>query len=333
MFRLPIVVERTIPTTCNVSPLAASTSGNVTREATKKKGMRVLLGLLFSTAISLLAYRRRSLSRSGIAGAIVTGTTTFGMGGWSWGLSLIFFFVSSSIFSHFRARDKAKTAADKFSKGARRDLAQVSANGGVATLLALSYAFAPTRFLRSICLAGYTGALATATADTWATELGVLSPQQPRLITTGEPVSPGTSGGITPGGTAAAVGGALAQGTVFWLLLRCQRSLASLPLIALGSGLIGSLVDSYLGATIQAMYLCPTCQKETERRIHSCGTKTQALRGKAWFNNDAVNFVATLCGALFAMIFYAGAHIWQREKYYPVNERRASILYPGIKSN
>src|SRR5690349_22273863 len=64
---------------------------------------RLVLGLLFSTGISLLAYRRRSLSRSGIAGAIITGTTTFGLGGWSWGLLLIFFFISSSIFSHFRA--------------------------------------------------------------------------------------------------------------------------------------------------------------------------------------------------------------------------------------
>src|SRR6266702_2005878 len=48
---------------------------------------RLLLGLLFSTGISLLAYRRRSLSRSGIAGAIISGTTSFGRGGWSWGLS------------------------------------------------------------------------------------------------------------------------------------------------------------------------------------------------------------------------------------------------------
>jgi len=261
----------------------------------------------------LIAYRRRSLSRGGIAGAIVTGTTTFGLGGWSWGLALIFFFVSSSIFSHLRARDKAKTAADKFSKGAARDLAQVGANGGVATLLTVSYGVAPSRFIRGICLAGYTGALATATADTWATELGVLSTRQPRLITTGETVSPGTSGGITPLGTGAAVAGALTLGTVFWLLQRCRRSLVSLPFIALASGLIGSLVDSFLGATVQAMYFCPHCQQETERRVHSCGTKTQALRGISWFNNDAVNFFATFCGALFAMTIQAAAQLWSRE--------------------
>lgn len=270
------------------------------------RGSRILPGLLFSATIGLIAYRRRSLSRSGIAGAMVTGTTTFGMGGWSWGLSLIFFFVSSSIFSHFRARDKANTANDKFSKGSRRDFAQVAANGGVATLLALSYGLAHSHFLRKVYLMGYAGALATATADTWATELGVLSPQQPRLITTGKAVAPGTSGGITPLGTAAAAGGALALGTVFWLLQRCQRPLAALPLITLVCGLAGSMVDSFLGATVQAMYYCPHCQKETERRVHSCGTKTLPLRGIAWLNNDVVNFIATLCGGLMAMMVQEG---------------------------
>ena len=127
---------------------------------------RLLLGLLFSTIISTLAYRRRSLSRSGIAGSIITGTITFGLGGWEWGLSLIFFFISSSLLSHFRAPVKAQTAADKFSKGNQRDIGQVAANGGIATLLALGYGLASSRPLQNLFQAGYTGALATATADT-----------------------------------------------------------------------------------------------------------------------------------------------------------------------
>lgn len=312
MFRSSRVAEPMAPTTL-FSSLRNDAPGN--RTATDPmRGTMLLLGLLFSGTAGLIAYRRRSLSRSGIVGAIVTGTTTFGMGGWSWGLSLIFFFVSSSIFSHFRARDKANTADDKFSKGSQRDFAQVAANGGVATLLALSYRLAHSHFLRKVCLTGYAGALATATADTWATELGVLSLHQPRLITTGKAVAPGTSGGITPLGTAAAAGGALALGTVFWWLQRCQRSLAALPVIALVCGLAGSMVDSFLGATVQAMYYCPHCQKETEQRVHSCGTKTQPLRGVAWLNNDAVNFIATLCGGLMAMGVQAGARLWSKAK-------------------
>lgn len=267
--------------------------------------LRLLLGLFSSGIIGLLAYRRRSLSRSGMAGAVLTGTTTFGLGGWSWGLSLIFFFVSSSFLSHFRERDKIGIATDKFSKGSRRDLGQVIANGGIATLLALSYGSTSSTTLRNILQAGYVGALATATADTWATEVGVFSRQQPRLLTTGKPVPAGTSGGITLLGTGASAAGAFFLGLVFWLLQRWRRAYTPLPLIAFMSGLLGSLFDSLLGATVQAIYYCSACNKETERQIHSCGTKTRLRRGLHWLNNDVVNFLATLVGGLVAMVVYA----------------------------
>ncbi|MBV9231328.1 MAG: DUF92 domain-containing protein [Chloroflexi bacterium] len=265
---------------------------------------RLLLGLLFSSGVGLLAYQRRSLSRSGVVGAVITGTTTVGLGGWTWGLSLIFFFVSSSLFSHFRAKDKALTAADKFSKGSQRDIGQVAANGGLATMIALGYGLSKSPVIKESLQAGYVGALATATADTWATELGVLSPQPPRLITTGEVTTPGTSGALTLLGTGAASAGAAALGLAFWLLQSCRRASNHLPLIALASGLIGSLFDSLLGATVQAIYFCPTCAKETERHVHNCGTRTHPLRGLPWVNNDVVNFLATLLGALVAMLMH-----------------------------
>src|SRR5947209_19402307 len=114
--------------------------------------------------------------------------------------------------------------------------------------------------------AGYVGALATATADTWATEVGVFSHQLPRLITTGRPVPAGTSGGVTLLGAGASATGALLLGLVFWLLQPCRKAYTALPLIAFISGILGILFDSLLGATIQAIYYCPTCDKETERQ-------------------------------------------------------------------
>jgi uncharacterized protein (TIGR00297 family) len=251
--------------------------------------------------IALLAYRRRSLSRSGVAGAIVSGTLITGMGGWSWGMSLIYFFLSSSLLSHFRERDKAATAADKFSKGSKRDLAQAMANGGLATLCSLVSGLSSSARVRRRAQAAFTGALAAANADTWATELGVLSLSAPRLITTWRPVAAGTSGGVTVLGSMAAALGASTQGLFFWGAQGCRRSLAALPAIALCSGLAGSLFDSFLGATVQAMYYCPACQTETERRIHRCGAHTTLLRGLPWINNDVVNFLATACGACVAM--------------------------------
>src|SRR6266704_1835230 len=118
--------------------------------------LRLLLGLLFSSGIGLLAYRRQSLDKSGVLGAIASGTSIVGLGGWSWGLSLIYFFVSSSLLSSFRAQEKASAAADKFTKGSRRDLSQAVANGGLATLFALLFGLSRSPSTRRLAKAGFT---------------------------------------------------------------------------------------------------------------------------------------------------------------------------------
>jgi uncharacterized protein (TIGR00297 family) len=283
---------------------------------------RLLTGFLLSSGIALLARRQKALSRSGVPAAIVTGTTIHGMGGWDLGLTLIFFFVSSSLLSRLRTQEKERTAAEKFRKGAERDLWQVVANGGVATVCALGYGLGQQRPAREvdgpasdIWLAAFAGALATANADTWATEVGVLNPHDPRLIIGGRRVPRGTSGAISPLGTLTAAAGALATGAVLQLLHALARrsqkaspqpqtaSLArSFPLLLLGAlaGLAGSLLDSLLGATLQAVYYCPRCGVETEQRLHRCGTATRLRRGLRRMNNDVVNFLATLGGSLLA---------------------------------
>jgi uncharacterized protein (TIGR00297 family) len=264
--------------------------------------LRLFLGLLFSSVIGLAAYRRKSLDKSGVLGSIISGTSIVGMGGWSWGLSLVYFFVSSSLLSSFRVSEKAIVASDKFSKGSRRDLSQVVANGGIATFFAICFGFSRTAGTRRRAKSGFVGALATATADTWATELGTLSTTTPRLITNGKPVTPGTSGGITPLGIAASALGASSMGMLFWAVEGFRKSLARTPLLALFSGMAGSCTDSVLGATLQVMYTCPDCKTETEQRIHHCGMRTEFLRGIPWMNNDVVNFLATTVGSVVAIV-------------------------------
>ena len=263
--------------------------------------LRFLLGLLFSSVIGLVAYRRKSLDKSGVLGAIVCGTSIVGMGGWSWGLSLVYFFVSSSLLSSFRTREKALVASDKFSKGSRRDLSQAVANGGLATFFALCFGFSRSPGTRRRAKTAFMGALATATADTWATELGTLSKASPRLITNGKPVVPGTSGGVTPLGIAASALGACSLGFSIWAGEGFRKSLAFTPLLALFSGMVGSCFDSVLGATLQAMYTCPACKTETEQHIHHCGSRAEFKRGIAWMNNDVVNFIATTSGSAVAI--------------------------------
>jgi uncharacterized protein (TIGR00297 family) len=265
---------------------------------------RLLLGLLLSGGIGLVAERRGSLTRSGAAGAVITGTTIFGFGGLSWGLTLIYFFLSSTFLSHFKEREKSAVAADKFSKGSRRDLGQALANAGVASAAALGYGLRRHSPGPAPLLAAFVGALATANADTWATEVGTLSKDEPRLITNGQRVPPGTSGGVTLLGTSAAVAGAVSVGAVAAALGagRGTSLRGHLPLLAVIGGMAGTLCDSLLGATAQAMYWCPRCQTETERRVHRCGQETRALRGIGWLENDGVNFVSTAAGALVAVL-------------------------------
>ena len=259
---------------------------------------RILAGLVLSALIGGLAYRRGSLTGSGWLGAIFTGTLTFGFGGWTWGLTLIAFFVTSSALSHFREFQKQRLAGEKFEKSGRRDLFQTLANGGAGALLALLYGIVGEP---PALLAIFAGIMATVTADTWATELGVLSPRPPRLITTWRVVAPGTSGGVTVHGTLAAAAGALAIGLVVFLVEAVEHGtwLPWLLPAALLGGLVGSLIDSALGATAQAIYRSPT--GETERRSGRDGTPYQLMRGWRWMNNDMVNFLSSLAGGAVAL--------------------------------
>jgi uncharacterized protein (TIGR00297 family) len=262
-------------------------------------------GFALSLAIGLAGYWRGALKGSGVVGAVVTGTLIFGLGGWEWGTLLIAFFVSSSALSFYHAKDK-EGLAEKFAKGHRRDLSQALANGGAA---AASAVLSQLLLLvegggEGVWFAACAGAMAAVNADTWATELGVLSSHPPRLITTGRQVEVGASGGVTWLGTAASLGGSafigLLGGLAVLILGQGWVAAGVLLLVAVAGGMAGSLFDSFLGATIQAIYWCDACQKETERKIHRCGTQTRLLRGWPWLGNDLVNFFASALGALVA---------------------------------
>jgi uncharacterized protein (TIGR00297 family) len=232
--------------------------------------------------VAALAYWRRALTADGAAAAAVVGCITFARGGRSGAGGLLVFFGSSTLLSRLGERRKQALPLAQ-AKGARRDAWQVLANGGVATVaIGLGQPYAAT------------GALAAAAADTWATELGLLARRPPRLLTTLRSVAPGTSGGITPEGLLASVGGAVVVGASVAALGGDWRIVRS----AAFSGMAGALVDSLLGATLQAVYRCPTCEVLTEVPVHPrCATQALHQRGLSWMTNDTVNLLATLVGA------------------------------------
>jgi len=257
---------------------------------------RVVVGFVLSSAIAGLAYRRRALSSSGALAAAAVGAVIFVGGGAWWFGALGVFFVTSTLLGRVGAAFKARTKRE-FSKGDTRDAWQVLANGGVAAVAALLMLVAPdARWLYA-----FVGALATANGDTWATELGILSPGEPRSIVTLRRVPRGSSGAVSALGLAATVAGAFVVGLA-------AASASGRPLrvlwIAVVAGTVGSLVDSLAGATVQESFFCRGCARACESPRHHCGADAERRSGIVGFGNDLVNFTATLAGALVAAALY-----------------------------
>jgi uncharacterized membrane protein len=140
-------------------------------------------------------------------------------------------------------------------------------------------------------------------ADTWATEIGAYSRTRPRMVTTFRQVETGISGAISLLGIIAAAAGSLFVSLFGWLSWNPARLLMFRPdmseLLAIAwSGFLASYADSILGASIQAQYRCKICGKQTEAQVH-CDKRTEWIKGWKWVNNDVVNLMASLLGALF----------------------------------
>jgi len=249
--------------------------------------MQAAGGAFFAAVVALLAYRTYALTAAGAGAAFVVGATVFGSGGWTAAAVLFAFFLPSTLLS--RIAGNQKRALDNEQRQAPRSAWQVLANGGVAAVCALAAPRAGPAFA-----VAFAGAFAAASADTWGTEVGMLSRRAPVSILTLRPVRAGVSGGVTPLGLAASVSGALCVA-----LVSAAAGVGPFRAVAFG-GVAGAILDSILGASLQAMRWCPVCQSECETRRHHCGSSTTLRRGASFLENDGVNFAATLCGAIVA---------------------------------
>lgn len=283
----------------------------------------VIAGFLGALGIGALGHRLGWLTLDGAIAAAVVGGCIFGFAGWQGAVVLLLFFVSSSLLSRLN-REEAHGADSQPKKSQPRNARQVLANGAVAALAAVWLAIveAQTRALGweasgALAAPGWlagvfgaagalgvwpkvalAGALAAATADTWATEIGRWAKGIPRSALTARIVEPGESGGMTAYGTFAGLVGAAMIGTAaawVWEDLGISHAMAIEV-----AGFAGMWFDSLLGAGVQYKAYCAACGRTIEDPKHK--HPVQRPRGWRFVDNDVVNFAATLAGAVMALL-------------------------------
>ncbi|MHA1206370.1 MAG: DUF92 domain-containing protein [Candidatus Hodarchaeales archaeon] len=234
--------------------------------------------------------------------------------------ALLAFFLSSSLVSKWKKNQKHSVSLE-FSKDSKRDSIQVISNSFPAILFGIIFIivdFIPiivttndiSLFILSPWLFAAFASLATHNADTWMTEIGIITNTNPRLITSiKKSVPKGTSGGVTIMGTVAGIIGSMIISMMYILSSMIVSVLPLLNLIILFilltiAGIIGGFIDSLEGATVQGLFYCKYCLKETERQIHKCGNETEFLRGYRIITNDFVNISSAFISGCIAGISY-----------------------------
>lgn len=252
--------------------------------------MTKIFEIIFLLVVAVLAKRLKVLSTSGaVAGYIVALIVVF-FGGTPAVLSGLFYFISTSALTKIGKKFKSSLG---FEKLGNRDAEQVLATALIpVTFLILGFFYKNPIWL----VLGYLGGVATDNADTWATEIGALSKNNPRLITSFKKVSTGRSGAVSLLGLSAAFVGSLIIALFIYLW---QGNLVHVWAITIGA-FVGTLADSFLGATIQAQRQCRVCQNVVETHTHH-SQPTSFISGLSWVNNQVVNFASSLIGALLVI--------------------------------
>jgi len=227
----------------------------------------VITGLFIAGVISGIAYFRQSLSLSGALAAVVVGTIVYASGGPYMMEVLLLFFVSSNVVGRVAKIHK---------EPANRSALQVIANGLVATGLAV--AFWLTQDQRYVLL--FIISMAVATADTWSSELGVLSKTPPVSLLTLKPTAYGVSGSVTRVGLFASFIGAVVI-----------SAFAGFQPLVIVMGFLGSVLDSFLGY-FQVRFIDETTGEIKEDSVRQPSDKY--VSGIRFLTNDAVNFLSNL---------------------------------------
>ncbi len=254
------------------------------------------LSLILSTVLAAVALWRRAITYPGTALAWCFSVVICYCGGWvnfcSLAATLIFTLIAGKISGKTREKAEKKLHA----KHGKRDSVQIICNVGMSALMAALFALSG----KNAFLCASAAALAASLADSMASELGILSKTPPRDAISFKRVQPGMSGGVSPLGLGMS---ALGAAIVAAISLGQGRGIV-FSLVVLISGFIAAYVDSILGSAVQAKYRCGVCGALTEKKVH-CGEKGSLEKGLKFVDNDMVNFLNNLSGAVFALALYS----------------------------
>tara|TARA_R100001143_G_C3361367_1_gene137119 strand:- start:58860 stop:59666 length:807 start_codon:yes stop_codon:yes gene_type:complete len=255
-------------------------------EANNEDHLHIFLGLLLSVLVAYIAFFGNWISLDATKAVVIFGTIIFGLGGWSLAVAVLMFFITSNLLTRWNRVQREKYSGKKYRKSGnskRRDGYQIWANGFWIALFCILWYITGSE---ALMVASFT-ALATATADTWATEVGTVRPGKTVKINTLQPVRPGSDGGVSVKGTiASALGALLISGIIF---TTDTVSPFFLFIIVFQFGFIGSIIDSYLGALI------------TDNRIR-LKAPSDFSGNSLMFSNSFVNWASTGTSALIALI-------------------------------
>ena len=233
-------------------------------------------------ALASIAYFRYYLDLLGTAAAVVIGFIVFFSGGISGFAIFLFFFLSSSIITKVCGNEERKK---------RRGISSVLANGLPAAISLIFYSLTANQMF----LVAFTAAVAEATSDTWAGEIGQLSHRDPVSIVTFTRVQKGISGGVTVLGLVASL---IASLMIAVLFAGTFGSTFRIAAAITASGFTGALFDSFLGATVQAQY------RRKDGTITEDADEGIRVRGIPFIDNDAVNFLSGLFAMSIAIAVY-----------------------------
>ena len=217
----------------------------------------ILFIVIVSFSLAFYANFSKVLDKGGSVLAFLICFISGVFGHWSWLLILLLFVGSSFLATRFAIVYKKALGVEESDEGTRGG-SNVISNGILPPLIAIAYSFgllSPEQ-----ALVAFTTSMAAASADTMASEIGVLSPSPVLITNPGKVVEPGVDGGISFEGLTASFLSSVSISMLayagFLVLIEENHAFsASIELnylfISVFFGFFGSVIDSFLGATLQ----------------------------------------------------------------------------------